>query len=64
MKAPVCKLCLYDFKVGQKVIYNRTGEVGVITSIKGDRIWVRYNHQPLNADGQLTPVETLEIYYE
>lgn len=55
-----------DFNIGDRVKYTRKYsdnhthvEFGVITSLKNERIWVRYDIQPISADGQLTPKENL-----
>lgn len=55
-----------DLKVGDRVKYTKKNsenhthiEFGFITSIKDNRIWVRYDIQNPTADGQLTPKNDL-----
>lgn len=56
-----------DFKVGDRVKYtmkyseNHTHiEFGMVTSVKNERVWVRYDIQHPTASGKLTPVDKLK----
>lgn len=51
---------LEDFKPGQAVIYFRTGQRGVVTSVNREFVFVRYDFQHPTAGGQATRPEDLD----